>query len=87
MGFKGLKKTLHNDPLLKKIGQSRHDDWIEHVNLEVEAPAHIKAIKRNPLDKGDSCDEPGLFPVHISAVAHSERVIYRDMKTVDICAN
>ena len=82
MSFKRLELSFHDDALLKQIGQSRHDNRIEHINLEEETIADMKAVERDAFDKGDSRYEACIVSILIAPIAHSESMINGKMQSV-----
>ena len=82
MSFKGLELSFHDDPLLKQVGQSRHNNRIEHINLEEETIADMIAVERYAFDQGDSRYEACILSILIASIAHSESMINGKMQSV-----
>lgn len=87
MRFVGLELLFHDDALLKEVGQSRHDNRVEHVDLQEEAIAHMKAVERDSLDKGDSRHELRTVAFLVSPIADCQGMIDGEMKSVDVCTD
>jgi hypothetical protein len=76
VGLVGLEFAAHDEALLENIGQAGHDDWIEHVDLQVEPVPNVEAIERHALDKGDAGNKTSLLArLVVPTVTDSEGTI------------
>jgi hypothetical protein len=87
MGLIRLELLRHDQPLLKEVGQSGHDERVEHIDFEIEAVANMEAVKGNALYEGDSSDESGLLPAGIPAVAYAQGMVYGRMEATYVLAH
>lgn len=87
MGFVGLKLVLHDNPLLEKIRQSRHDDGIEHVDLQEESVANVEAVEGHALDEGDSGHISRVVTILIAPIADRQSMINGEVKAIDVGAH
>ncbi len=76
MRFIGLKLLLQNGTLLEEVGQPSHDHRVEHVNLEEEAIAHVKAVERHAFGERDARDKPRVCTILIAPVADRQGMVY-----------
>lgn len=68
--FIWLEFSSQYNTLLQKVGQPRHDNRVEHVDLEKESITNMKAVERNAFHKGYPGDKLGIVSILISSVAH-----------------
>lgn len=87
MSFVRLKFPFHDNTLLEKICQSRHDNGIEHVDLQKETIADMKAVERDALDQGNPSHEICVVSMLITAVADGQSMINGQMKPIDVGTN
>ena len=80
----GLELPAHDDSLLQEVGQASHYDWVEHVDLEVEAVPNMEAIEGHALDEGDAGHKPLRLAVLIPAVADGQGTVNRHVQPVDV---
>jgi hypothetical protein len=76
MRFVWLELPFHDDTLLKKVCQPRHDDGVKQVDFEEEPVPDMEAKERDPLDQGDPGNEAWILSILVTPIAHSQSVIY-----------
>lgn len=84
MDLEWLEFALHDNTLLEEFGKPRHYKGVEHVDLQVEAVSNVITIEWHGFTESDPCHEFGIFGVGITAVAHCQSMINRQMKPVYI---
>jgi hypothetical protein len=70
-----LQNAVHDGALVEQVGEPRHVERIEHIDLQEDLVSNTVPKKGHALDQCDVSDIDRLAVVWIAAVGGGERMV------------